>query len=245
MVCENTARYYDLFHPEKQERIDCVRSILKGYEVTDVLDTYCRTGTVSISLAQEGYVVTSIDQNKEILNFFKSKIRGKRLKIDIKQMGIGEIAHEEEFDAVLSLKTSLNYITNSNSMLEVLKKTRNALRKKGVLILEFTNFLSYLKRFKPEETLFYQREKLNIMRYIKRDVEDVPGILIQNEFGMIGEEGSAHSYYTSSEMKIITFEEGIDLLKDAGFKKVKAYSGYEFEEIDKKAKRFIFVAEKG
>ncbi|MEA1992925.1 MAG: methyltransferase domain-containing protein [Euryarchaeota archaeon] len=244
MAYENTARYYDLFHPEKRERISCIKSLLKEYGAKDVLDTYCRTGTISMALAKENYNVTGIDKDKEILSFFRKKIRGKRLKISIKELDIKKMDYKNEFDAILSLKTSINRIVDSKVILAVLKKMRNALRDNGILILEFVNFLSYLKAFKPEETTFHQKEHLNIMRYMKRDIEDIRGIIIQNEFGVIGGDGTSHSYYKTSEMKIMTYERAMELLEDAGFKKIKSYVGYSLEKLDKKAERFIIVAKK-
>ncbi len=244
MPYKKTAQYYELFHPEKEGRIRCVEEILNRHPIHDVLDSYCRTGTVAISLAEKKYNVSAIDKNKDILHFFRQKIRGKRLNIDIKQISIEKMEYNEDFDAVLSLKSSLIHITDTECILTVLKKMREALREGGILVLEFVNFLSYLKNFEPEETLFYQKENLNLMRYIKRDVEDVPGILIQSEFGVIGGNGSADSYYETERMKILTYEESINLLQTAGFKKIESYDNYSLEELDKKAERFIFVAEK-
>lgn len=244
MVHKTTARYYDLFHPEKRERISCIKSLLKKHEVTDVLDTYCRTGTISLALAKEGYNLTSIDGDKEILSLFRNKIRGKRLDISIKQLNITKMDYKNQFEAILSLKTSINRIGNSEEILAALKNMRRALRDNGILILEFVNFLSYLKAFKPEETTFHQKGQLNIMRYMKRDIEDVWGIITQNEFGVIGEEDTSHSYYKTSTMKIMTYERSMELLEDAGFKKIDSYNGYNLETLGKKAERFIIVAKK-
>ena len=238
------AKFYDVFYPEENEKIMFIDSIFKKYSVRDVLELSCRTGSVSISLARKGYNITGIDKNKDMLQFFSYRTRGKMLNINIKQKDIEKIDYKNDFDAVISLRDSLNFIHDYNALLEMLKKIKSSLRKNGIFLLEITNFLSWIERYKKEETLFYQRKNLNIMRYIKRNIEDLHGIIDEKEFGLIDDNGVLTTYCEDRRIKIMRFEEWMKILKEAGFKNILYYSDYKFTVPEKKAKKVIFIAEK-
>lgn len=111
---DNEARYYDIFHQDKDYRSEAKRIRAEFPDVRTVLEIGCGTGNLTRELENLGFEITCLEPSGEMLKYFKgSKYQGKRSKVI--QTTIQDYAPpKEKFDLVLATYDALNYIPHSD-----------------------------------------------------------------------------------------------------------------------------------
>jgi len=106
----------------------------------NVLDLFCGTGNVSISLLDLNVKkIVAIDNSKLMLNRFNHKIRSNKqknklkiIKLDILNSNLNKIFGHERFD-VIYIKRALYFSDKEN--IQILKQAHKLLNKNGVIVV--------------------------------------------------------------------------------------------------------------
>lgn len=134
---DKMAPYYDKFMEEgeskQEDEIKLVKLALPN--CCRVLDVGCGTGRISIILQKEGYNVFGLDLSEEMITIARNKglIRtyiGDFLDFNYKN---------NSFDGIISLHTGFSYIKDDIIMKRVIKKCKDLLVDKGVILWDSPN----------------------------------------------------------------------------------------------------------
>ncbi|HBT59300.1 MAG TPA: hypothetical protein DEA45_00575 [Acholeplasmataceae bacterium] len=98
-----------------------------------VLDVGCGTGIFSLFLKKQGFDVTGIDSDSEMLAIFEEKQRQVQLNVPIFEHDIRKPLNRK-FDQMILLNDVINYF---KGIRQVLKNLSNALEKNGQILLDF------------------------------------------------------------------------------------------------------------
>lgn len=114
------------------EAIWSVHSFLPG----TVLDLACGTGNMSLRLASRGYTVTGIDRSEHMLAVARQKAGDHRLFVSFIQDDIKAFRTDSQFDAVVCIFDSLNYLLEASDIQSCFKSVFQALKPGGYFVFD-------------------------------------------------------------------------------------------------------------
>lgn len=129
--------YRDFLTPERTLReVEGILEMLELPEGARVLDLACGWGRHSIELARAGFRVTGLDLSETLLARARRRAGAAGVEVEWVRGDMREPGRGGEFDAVLSLYSSLGYFLSDEEDLRVLRGAREALRPGGLFLLE-------------------------------------------------------------------------------------------------------------
>ncbi|WP_054876937.1 class I SAM-dependent DNA methyltransferase [Oxobacter pfennigii] len=209
-------------------------------EAEKILEMACGTGSISVNMAQLGYNVTAFDLSDEMLSIAYKKALDAGLKIRFLNQDMRSINVEDEFDAVICLCDSINYITNKEDLIQIFKWVYNHLSHTGIFIFDINS--SYkLKNIIGNNTFTYNEEDA---AYIwennltdEKTVEFFITFFIRE--GILYrrfEEFHTEKIYESNEIQ--------GMLKEAGFASIEMNEAYTYYRAKDDSERISFCCKK-
>ena len=110
-----------------------------------ILDLACGSGTLAISLANDGYNVSGLDLSKEIIAVAKEKMITNHVQIDFGIKDMTNFAYDEPFDVITCYFDSVNFLTKDEVQL-MMNSVYNNLKEGGYFIFDLFT-LSKMKAF--------------------------------------------------------------------------------------------------
>jgi 2-polyprenyl-3-methyl-5-hydroxy-6-metoxy-1,4-benzoquinol methylase len=231
------AAHYDLVlygedeHSATAEEMQFMEWALKAYagiRINNVLDAGCGTGRFLVPLAKKGFSMTGIDSSRFMLEQAGLKLKRKKLKADLVEIGIEELECESSFDAVICIDSVLCYFKEKDSMLDALKRLHRSLVENGIIVIETWNIFAHSAMLNKKGS-FTNKGKKAVARILESNSVDpqtkVLTINLDVNIKNGGKEGiSAHS----ESLYIPEFSGMKSLMKSAGFKNIRCFSGYDF-----------------
>lgn len=209
--------------------------ILRGRGKETVLDVATGTGFHSCRLLSEGFDVTSVDGSAEMLAkaFENGQRRGKILKTCQADWRWLNRDINGKFDAIICLGNSFTHLFDEMDRRRALAEFYAALKHDGVLILDHRNYDIILNNDFRSKHQYY---------YCGKDVVAEPEHV---------DEGLARFRYKFSDgaeynlnMFPLRKKYVRDLIREAGFERVRTYGDFQEEFDDEEPDFFIHVAEK-
>lgn len=236
--------YYDKLFPMKSEELEFIEwsfQTIAKRKVADILDVACGTGRVSIPLSERDYHVTGIDISQNMLSLLgKKSQRVKTLLMDMR-----EIPFMSEYDSLLCMNTSLNYLLSDEDITKTLSGFYSSLREGGIVVIEMTNFLSLITGFNRIAVRHIEAGSMRVQLTIVHSVDTVQGIFCHDEFAVVDTQEKVITFREVHHIRMLTYSELKWLLSQAGFSTVKCFGSFlDREEIKKNSDRLIFVAVK-
>lgn len=113
----------------------------QGNDPVNILDIACGTGNSTLPFAARGYRVTGVDSSQAMLAIARTKARARNLKVefatqDMKHLAASQIPGGPEFDLVICLYDSINYLTDPAELGEALAGFLRVVCPGGLLILD-------------------------------------------------------------------------------------------------------------
>ncbi len=118
--------------------VDYIESIWRIHDFSpgSVLDLACGTGNISLKLAELGYAVTGIDGSQCMLDVAKQKARDKALYVPFIKGDLTSFKVADQFDAVLCIFDSLNYLLEPSHIRACFKCVFDALNPGGYFVFD-------------------------------------------------------------------------------------------------------------
>lgn len=141
------ASVYDTFMDEtpydkwKTQIVD----ILRDNNINDglVLDLGCGTGTMTELLAREGYDMTGVDLSSDMLYEAMNKRAESGLDILYLCQDMREFELYGTMKAIVSVCDSINYLTDTEDLIQTFSLVNNYLDPKGIFIFDFNTVHKY------------------------------------------------------------------------------------------------------
>lgn len=237
------AEVYDLFMEDVDYKAWSlyVKEILGLYGVNNgrVLDTACGTGNLTIPLSQMGYEMWGLDLSGDMLSIAEGKSRALKQKINFVNQNMVHMNLKEKFKAVLCMCDGVNYIIEDESLASYFDAVYRALDKKGVFIFDIS---SYYKISSILGNNTFHEEKNN-MHYIWNNNFDEASDIVEMNLIFFTPQGSLYGKF--EEYHIQKAHKGlhlVELLEKAGFKAVRTFGEFSFDEPEEESERIFFAA---
>ncbi len=200
----------------------------------------CGTGNLSYYLAKSGYNLTCFDLSNDMLSMAYNKL-GNFKNVKILNQNMIDFNINKEFDAIISICDSINYILDEKDLLQTFNNVRRHLSKDGIFIFDINSHYK-LKHIIGNNTFIEEGEDVyyiwqnffsgqgkysRILHYFFF-TKDVDGKYIRFE-----EEHMERAYY---------IEEILQLLKTSNFNEIHLYGDLSFEKPQEKSERITIIA---
>ncbi len=231
------SKYYHILYSERntfeaEKFINSLKLKLKFGEGKKILDAACGKGRYSnilhsLGMEVEGFDLSSenIEEAKKLekpgLNFFVHDIRR---PISPEKLG--------SFDYVANFFTSFGYFDTFEDNQMTFYSFHQALKKGGILIMDFFNPSFVLANLIKQETIYKGGLKFNIKRWVK------DGFLYKSiELSDLGQD-----YYFEEKVELISRNDFLQYANLADFRTIDLYGNYNLDLFDvKNSPRMIFL----
>ncbi|MBQ8318753.1 MAG: class I SAM-dependent methyltransferase [Lachnospiraceae bacterium] len=225
-----------------------LHELLKEYKIKDgiVAELGCGTGNITELMARAGYDMIGIDNSDAMLDIANQK------KSENKSSSLYLLQDMREFElygtvkAVISLCDSVNYVTDSDDLLQVFKLVNNYLDPKGIFIFDF-HPRYYYKEIVADATIAEDRDEISFIwdNYYDED-EDINELALslfvrESDEDNIGD-GLYRKYEELHLQRGYTLEEMKQLILDSGLELVACYDAFTKTEATEECERIYIIA---
>lgn len=231
-----------------EEWFKYLHGLLKEFDIEDgiVAELGCGTGNITELMAKAGYDMIGIDNADAMLDIANEK------KAENGSSSLYLLQDMREFElygtvkAVVSLCDSVNYITESEDLLQVFKLVNNYLDPKGIFIFDF-HPRYYYKEIVADATIAEDRDDISfIWDNFYDDVEDINelalSLFVKESVGAGEDAGLFRKYEELHLQRGYTLEEIKDLIKKSGLELVAAYNAFTRDEATEECERIYIIA---
>lgn len=202
-------------------------------KVDRILDLACGLGRHSIELAKRGFDLTGIDHDETLLEDARKTTRKKVCKVQYYKKDINVFIESNGFHKIFLLYAYFDL----TKFIKILENIYNTLKQDGLFCFDIPNKTYFLKKNKDPQG--YDNE--NKFTQINKNYPNI----IHN---VIRKYDTASLLFEDSLYEIITVMYNIDemlrVLGNVGFKKIEAYSNWNFTPYSESSSRIIFIAKK-
>jgi len=146
-------------HPHTALEVDFIYNVLSPTKDTHLLDLGCGYGRHAIPLAQKGLTVTGFDLSSVLLA--EANTRSTDQSLTFTRGDMRDLPFNKEFDAVISMFSSLGYFEDEAENFAVLQNIATALKPGGKLLIETAN-RDFIVRHNPPVQVYHPNDMLLI-----------------------------------------------------------------------------------
>ncbi|MGA1825700.1 MAG: class I SAM-dependent methyltransferase [bacterium] len=235
--------YLELYsHRDKKEAQRDIERLVRFLTIPKdecLLDLCCGAGRHLLALHKIGFRrLIGLDLSKELLHSAQrelSKAGAHHIKLLCKDMR--EIPFQNYFGAIFSLFTSFGYFENDEENQKVISRVRQALRPKGIFVLDYLNKEYGVKNLVAEDVKKLKDRHIKNTRRLSNDKKR-----IEKKISIFKENGEEQIFYES--VRLYGAKELENILHVCGFRNIKRYGSLGGETFHSDSKRLIFVCEK-
>jgi len=209
---------------------------LTGSPFHRVLDLCCGPGRHSIPLAKQGARVTAVDRSPFLLKKAKSRAELEKLDIEWVEEDMRSFVRPDEFDLAISLFTSFGYFGDEEN-LTVLRNVSRSLVPGGFFIIDIMGKEIITRGF--ESSAVDKQADGSIWVQSREIIDD--WYRIRSRWFLIRDQKVTEASFDTA---LYSGRELADLLKKAGFEKVKLFGSLQGGAYDLNAQRLVAVAMK-
>ena len=225
------AKIYDriMNHVKYDKWADYILSIFRHFGVhgKSILEIACGTGNLSVFLLKHGYDVTGMDLSPAMLKIAADKFKENGTLIPIKT----------EFDAVLCLYDSLNYIRDTADFKKAVDETSTVTKGGGLFIFDVcTVFNSQI--FFSNKSMF---EDLGDIKYERKCHYHESENIQENVFII---EHNGKRFVEKHLQRIYKLDEVRKIISDSSFKMRGMFNDLTFDQGTESSERVHFVLQK-
>lgn len=147
MMYEALARVYDALVKDDEATAAWVELIEKHMPKGEVLELACGSGEITLALANHGYHMTASDLSKDMLE--QAKAKDLNHKVSWRVMDMSDIQDDHQYDGILCLCDSFNYLLEEEQVEAMLAGVSAHLKEGGCFIVDMHS-LDRLKEFEEE-----------------------------------------------------------------------------------------------
>jgi cyclopropane fatty-acyl-phospholipid synthase-like methyltransferase len=224
--------------PEQESRAEAEAAAeLLGLEAgARVLDLACGWGRHAVELARAGYRVTGVDRSETLLSHARRAAAAAGVEVEWVCADVRDVPASGDFDAVVSLFSSLGYFLSDEEDARALRAARGALRSDGLLLLETMHRDQVARSFAEHD---WWESPDGTLVWVEREFDAVAGVSHERlrwRSGA-GEGEKRHS------IRVRTATEWARLLHQAGLEPLAWYGDWEPAAFEHTSERLIVLAE--
>ena len=212
-----------------------VQELLGSAPGARVLDLACGWGRHAVELARRGYRVTGLDWSPVLLERARRSARRAGVEVDWVQGDVRELPWTGEFDAALSLFSSLGYFLSDAEDLRALRAARAALKPGGVFLLETMHRDQVVREYAERD---WWRTGDGWTVWTEREWDGITGVTHETLRWRAGDREGAKSH----AMRVRTATEWLASLAEAGFTAMECFGDWDGSPFLHTSENLIVVA---
>lgn len=225
--------------------INYIEEIIKNenVRVKNILELGCGTGNITIPLAKKGYDIAGIDISEEMLIVAREKSQKEGIELVLLNQDIVDLDFDlYDLDCVLCACDGFNYILNDDDIKSVFNKVYTLLKEKGIFIFDIS---SYYKLSSILGDNVYGENREDIAYLWQNYFDDEDNIVQMDLAFFIKENDDKFSRFEETHyQRAYKNDEILNMLNSCGFKNIKLYKDFTFENDNGKGERIFFVCTK-
>jgi len=231
----NTPYYHELYLSRNTDEASLFLHKLLPYlalpKNSKILDIGCGKGRHAHIINQMGYDVIGFDLSEESIKEAK-KLENEHLSFFVHDMR--HLFFTNYFDCAFNLFTSFGYFENERENIKTLKSIHSALKKNGLLLIDFLNATKVKKNMIPNEQKTVKDIEYTIHKYIENN-----RIIKEIKFSDQGKD-----FYYTEKVQLLDLNDFQKILSTSGFKIKETFGSYNLEPFTEESDRLIILAEK-
>lgn len=226
---EELSSVYDIVFPWNKTTNDFLKETLN--KDSKILDLGCGSGNYSISIAKDGYNVTGLDFDEQMIKNCISKATTENVDVNFivsDMLKFAEIT-DAKFDRIFCIGNSLVHLISPDDISKLIATCYNELKPNGDLIIQIINYDRILRfNINALPTIDKNEEDIKFVRnYLYH--EDTNIIDFNTEL-TVKKNGSTEVLENSVPLFPLTSDDLFKLLTKAGFTDIKFYGGFNKEK---------------
>ena len=234
---EEISKYYDDIFPTGKAQLAFIAEIA-GEPPKNLLDIACGTGGYATALAKQGYQVTAVDLDKQMIFQLKRKAMDEKLNLNAMEGDMLELGEKLEagYDLAFCIGNSLVHLNGNQEIGKFFNGVKGLLTEGGSLVIQIINYDRVLsKEIKALPTIENEEAGLSFQRLYRYDGQSNK-ILFKTILRVDGNE-------IENEIPLhpILADELVKLLKAAGFENIELYGDFAGASFDKDSSYALVV----
>lgn len=225
--------YRDRDVQEAEQFVETLINYLQPPGGSRMLDIACGEGRYAGQLAGHGYNVTGIDLS------YQSIRKAKEMEADNLHFYVHDMRfpfYINYFDYAFNFFTSFGYFANDRDHVMAAKSFASALKKDGLLVIDYLNVAYVLNNLVPEEVVEKEGVKFDIKRSLVNN-HIIKDIVVTDK------EGAKHHY--AERVAAFSLDDFLQLFRKAGMELVNTYGNYDMGVYDAvNSERLIMIFKK-
>lgn len=243
---EQISKYYDYIFPAGKSQVSFIKQSA-GAPPARILDVACGSGEYSVELAREGYRVTAIDLDGEMVRSAKEKAAGEGLNITVLKLNMLEIqkTFDNRFDCIFCIGNSIVHLGSLDEITKALKQMYVRLADNGSLILQVINYDRVLK-YHVNELPAIKDEEIGLEFIRKYEYDRNKDVIYFNTVLSVGagDNGKTERFENSIELLPLMSDDMMRVLKEAGFEEIQFYGDFTFSPYNDNSYMLVVKARK-
>jgi SAM-dependent methyltransferase len=228
--------FYEASLEERVEHdVDIVWRLLELAPGAEVADVPCGHGRIANALAGRGCRVTGLDASELFLDAARRDAIERGIKAEYVRGDMRALPWRERFDAVVNWFTSFGYFDDSGNR-AVIASAYDSLKPGGRFLVDVHNRDAFMRRFFAES--FDERDD-DFM--LDRRTFDIGSGRVETERIVIRDAAVRRMHFS---IRLFTFTELRDALREAGFADVRGYDWETGDPLAVESRRMVIVARK-
>lgn len=207
-----------------------------------VLDLGCGTGNVALPLAIKGFQVTALDLSAEMLALAEHKARESGVKVTFICQDMREMEVPGEFDLVISMCDSMNYLLTDAELEQVFANAAGVLRDGGWLVFDLNSVYKIEQVFGDNTYTLLDQDVAYIWENHYDPLERVCKMSLT--FFVQKSDGLYERFSEEHRERAYSIEEVWQALERAGFKPAGVLTEDNLEPPVPETERIYFIAQK-
>ena len=221
------ASYYDaLFGWHTEREANFVLEVFKnwGNPILKVLDAACGTGRHATIFQQSGYDVLCLDLSPAMLKVAQNK------GLATVQADIRTMSYPNQFDAVILLFSSFQYMLTNKDAKQALNCIYRALKKDGVFILDVWNAWHKIHHYRDRGEEIAETKDFKVLRITNSELGLTDQTYLLGEILLVEKEGKFEMHHNVHKMRLYSPLELSSLIESVGFTLEGKYANHDLND---------------
>ncbi|HOL95890.1 MAG TPA: class I SAM-dependent methyltransferase [bacterium] len=215
-----------------------------GIQVHKILELACGTGSMALRLAAQGYRVTGLDRSEEMLRRAREKTTAANVEVPFCQGDMEEFSYlalGRDFDLVLCLYDSLNYLLTEEGIRRCFQEVNRHLRPAGGFIFDVTTEYNLLHNFSG----FTFAENFEEASYIWENEYNLAQKICSSKVTIfLQRHGRFQKHIEVHAQRVYATRLLMDLLQETGFEVLGTFHNLTLNPVKDECERIHFVCRK-
>ena len=142
--------YLSIFNYEQDAEF--VDSVLKKYQINELLELGCGSGHLAKLLFEKEYKITGVDLYDEMLDIVRKRLP----RVEFIQQDIRNLKFDKRFDGIIAMGRMFTYMITNEDVEQSIHSIASCLNPDGIFLFDNFSAPHFIKNFKEKEAKIHE-----------------------------------------------------------------------------------------